>query len=246
MEKSKNFLKNSYRKASWFFTHLPLFAKYLTIMTSMILVSYIVLASALLVFLSNRWSVEKKDLLTENVKQNATYCETILSGCRTEAEFNSAMLLIGNNLSVISDAIDADVIMCNMQGRVVLCKEKFNYSSLVDKNDCVIHKGYIIPEEIMSTVSNSVYFSDEKVDGLYSEPTFMAGAPIKVNGTIIGAVFACDPVRNSFAQYAGSIMKMYLSSAVFAVSLSFLVAYALTARLTTQQSRDCHSSRLRS
>lgn len=232
MEKSKNFIKNIYRKTGWFFTHLPLFAKYLTIMTAMILVSYIVLASALLVFLSNRWSVEKKDLLTENVKQNAAYCETILSQCQTEAEFNSAMLLIGNNLSIISDAIDADVIMCNMQGRVVLCKEKFKYTNFEDDNDCIIHKGYIIPEEIMATVSENVYFSDEKVDGLYSEPTFMAGAPIKVNGMIIGAVFACDPVKNSFTHYAGSIMKMYLSSAVFAVSLSFLVAYALTARLT--------------
>lgn len=198
----------------------------------MILVSYIVLASALLVFLSNRWSIEKKELLTENVKQNAAYCETILSTCRTEAEFNSAMLLIGNNLSIISDAINADVILCNMQGRVVLCKEKFKYSSIEDEGECVIHKSYVIPQEIMSVASKGVYFNDEKIEGLYSEPTFMAGAPIKVNGTIIGAIFACDPVRNSFAQYAGSIMKMYLSSAIFAVALSFLVAYALTARLT--------------
>lgn len=233
MEKNKSFVKNIYRKTGWFFTHLPLFAKYLTIMTSMILVSYIVLASALLVFLSNRWSIEKKDLLTENVKQNAAYCETILSGCRTESEFNSAMLLIGNNLSIISDAIDADVVLCNMQGKVVLCKEDFKYSNFDSNRDCLIHKEYVIPQEIMSEVSKKVYFNDETVEGLYSEPTFMAGAPIKVNGTIIGVVFACDPVKNSFAQYAGSIMKMYLSSAVFAVALSFLVAYALTARLTS-------------
>ena len=120
MGKSKNFIKNIYRKTGWFFTHLPLFAKYLTIMTSMILVSYIVLASALLVFLSNRWSIEKKDLLTENVKQNAAYCETILSSCRTENEFNSAMLLIGNNLSIISDAIDAEIGSASCRERVYI------------------------------------------------------------------------------------------------------------------------------
>lgn len=232
MEKSKNVIKRSYRKVEGFFTHIPLFAKYLTVMTSMILVSYIVLASALLVFLSNRWSVEKKELLTENVKQNAAYCETILSGCRTENEFNSAMLLIGNNLNIISDAIDADVIMCNMQGRVVLCKEKFKYSTVTDDDGCVLHKSYKIPEEIMLATQQGIYFSDKEIDGLYDDPTFMAGAPIKVNGVTIGAVFACDPVKNSFTQYASSIMKMYLSSAVFAVSLSFLVAYALVARLT--------------
>ena len=201
-------------------------------MTAMILVSYIVLASALLVFLSNRWSVEKKELLTENVTQNAAYCETILEQCKTQEDFNNAILLIGNNLSVISDAIDADVIMCNVNGGVVVCKERFNYSENFDNNECLIHKNYKIPEIVMKTVSEKVYFSDEKIDGLYNEPTFMAGAPIKVGDTVIGAVFACDPVKNSFTEYAGSIMKMYTSSAAFAVSLSFLVAYALAARMT--------------
>ena len=230
MEKSKKFIKRCYRKVGWFFTHLPLFAKYLTVMTSMILVSYIVLATALLVFLSNRWSIEKKDLLTENVRQNAAYCEQIFSQCETAGEFNSAMLLVGNNLSIISDAIDADVIMCNTEGRVVLCKEKFNYSSMPD-NECILHKGYRIPDEIMSETENRVYFSDDKVEGLYDEPTFMAGAPIEANGKIIGFVFACTPVKNSFTEYATSIMQMYLSSTVFAVALSFLVAYFLAARL---------------
>ena len=230
MEKSKKFIKRCYRKVGWFFTHLPLFAKYLTVMTSMILVSYIVLATALLVFLSNRWSIEKKDLLTENVRQNAAYCEQIFSECRTEAEFNSAMLLVGNNLSIISDAIDADVIMCNTDGRVVLCKEKFNYSGMPDM-DCMLHRNYKISQEIMTMTEQGLYFSDDKIDGLYNEPTFMAGAPIVVNGKTIGYVFACDPVKNSFTQYARSIMQMYLSSAIFAVSLSFLVAYALAARL---------------
>lgn len=230
MGKNKNFIKKGYRKVGWFFTHLPLFAKYLTVMTSMMLVSYIVLATALLVFLSNRWSIEKKELLTQNVQQNATYCEQILSQCHSENEFNSAMLLIGNNLSVISDAIDADVIMCNTDGKVVLCKEKFNYSSLPD-DECMLHKSYQIPDAIISQVEKGIYFSDDEIDGLYSEPTFMAGAPIEVNGKTIGFVFACDTVKNSFTEYAGSIMQMYLSSMVFAVSLSFLVAYALAVRL---------------
>ena len=230
MKKSKKFIKRCYKKVGWFFTHLPLFAKYLIVMTSMILVSYIVLATALLVFLSNRWSIEKEELLTENVRQNASYCEQIFSECKTEAEFNSAMLLVGNNLSIISDAIDADVIMCNTEGRVVLCKEKFNYSSMPD-GSCVLHKNYIIPQEVMTMAEQGLYFSDDKIDGLYDEPTFMAGSSIAVNGRTIGYVFACDPVKNSFTQYASSIMQMYLSSMVFAVSLSFLVAYALAARL---------------
>lgn len=232
MEKSKNFIKRNYKKAGWFFTHLPLFAKYLAIMTSMILVSYIVLASALLVFLSNRWSHEKKDLFIENVQRNAQYCETIFDRCKDENDVSNAMLLIGNNLAVISNAINADVFMCNMNGSVVLCKEEFDYDSHVGDDGCIFHKKYTIPQDILEKVSTGLYCDDDKVENLFDEPNLMVGMPVKVNGTVIGAVFACDPVKNSFAQYAGSIMKMYLSSAIFSICLSFLVAYALTARLT--------------
>ena len=120
-----NFFKRRYKRIEQFFTHLPLFAKYLTIMTAMILVSYFVLASALTVFLSTRVSSEKEMLLTENVKQNAQYCEKIFANCITQEDFNNSLVIICNNLGVTSNAIDADVFFCNTDGRVVLCKEDF-------------------------------------------------------------------------------------------------------------------------
>ena len=77
MARDNGFFKKNYKRIEQFFTHLPLFAKYLTIMTAMILVSYFVLGSAITVFLSTRLSSEKETLLTENVKQNAEYCERL-------------------------------------------------------------------------------------------------------------------------------------------------------------------------
>lgn len=232
MAKNNGFFKKRYKRIEQFFTHLPLFAKYLTIMTAMILVSYFVLASAITVFLSTRVSSEKEMLLTENVKQNAGYCERLFAGCTTQEEFNNSLIIICNNLGVTSNAIDADVFFCNTEGRVILCKEDFLYSYSPDSNGCMLHKGYVIPADIMSSVTKGYFFSSEKVQGLFSERTFLAGAPVRVGGTVVGAIFAATPLESSLKEYAGRIMSLFLSSAIFAAALSFLVVYAFTAKLT--------------
>ena len=232
MERDNGFLKRKYKKIEGFFTHLPLFAKYLTVMTSIILVSYFVLITSLTAFLSTRLADEKETLLTENVKQNAGYCERLFAGSSNQIEFDNSLIIICNNLGVTSNSIDADVFFCDTKGRVILCKEDFLYNYSPDSDGCVLHKGYTIPESIMTAVSKGSYFSSSKVNGLFNEKTFFAGAPVRVNGTVVGAVFAATPVGGSLKEYAGNIMSMYLSSVLFAAALSFLVVYAFTAKLT--------------
>lgn len=189
MENSKNFFRSRYRRAENFFTHLPLFFKYLVVMTSLILVSYFVLTTALFVFLSNNWTKGKKDLLTESVAQNAEYADTLLNRCENQTEIENAMLLICNNIGVTANAIDTDMVFVGTDGKVILCKDNFNYG-YSSGEECLIHKGYAVPENIMKSVSEGPYFSDKRVSGLFSEKTFFAGAPVTVNGKVIGAVFA--------------------------------------------------------
>lgn len=231
MEQKKGFIKKRIDRAKNFFTHIPLFAKYLIIMTSIILVSYLVLATALFVFFSNRWSVEKKILLTDNAEKNVEYSERILSTCQTQEDINNAMLLICNNIGVTSNAINADVFLASPGGDVILCKENFKYG-FGSEQECVLHKGYKIPAEIMNAVKTGSYFSDDKIDGLFIDRTFFAGKPVVVNGNFVGAVFASDPVQHGYKDFAINILRMYLTSALFAIALSFIVVYGLTAKLT--------------
>lgn len=232
MKKSSDFFKRRFQRAENFFTHLPLFSKYLTVMTSLILVSYIVLSSSLFIFLSNRWLREKKEMLIENARQNAEYSEEILSQCTSEEQLKNAMLLVCNNIDVTSNAIDSDMFVCNSDGKVVICKEMSVYSGELSDGVCILHRGYTVPQDIMEKIGSGIYYDDETVPGLYRERTFFAGAPITVNGRVIGAVFAANPVQYSFKEYASNILGMYLSSALFAMALSFLVVYVYTAKLT--------------
>ncbi len=227
-----NFIKKNYKRAENFLRHLPVFARYLIVTTSLILVSYLVLTSALVVFLTNHWTHQKKELLIENVTLNAEYSERILASCTTQEELNSALVLICNNLGVSSNAIDADIFFCNTAGKVMICKEDFTYNYSAGSDGCLIHSGYDVPDYVIEDAIKGTYFSDGKIQGLFNEKTFFAGVPVTVGETCIGVIFASAPVESSLKGYANNLARIYLWSAVFAAALTFLAAYAMTAKIT--------------
>ena len=137
-----NYFRKQFRRIGRFFTHLPLFAKYLAIMTALMLVSYMVLASSLTVFLSNSWAKETQELLQVNVKQSAEYTENLLSKCYTKEDAENALVIICNNIGVTATAIDTDVFFVNHEGRVIICREDFLYKYSSSSDGCLVHSGY--------------------------------------------------------------------------------------------------------
>ena len=154
-----NFIKKRFLRIARFFTHLPLFAKYLTIMTALMLVSYIVLASSQSVFLSNRWTKETQELLQVNVKQSAEYTENLLSKCYTREDAENALVIMCNNIGVTATAIDTDIFFVNHEGKVIICREDFLYTYSSNSDGCLVHSGYTNPKEIIEQVSQGEYFS---------------------------------------------------------------------------------------
>lgn len=230
--KRNDFIKKRIRRIGNFFTHLPLFAKYLTVMTSLMLVSYLVLASALTVFLSSKWTKETQTLLTDNVKQNAIYCENILSKCDTPQDVENALLIICNNLGITSGAIDADVFFCNSDGDVLICQDDFNRGYSSHSENCPIHREYELPEDLIAEAKEHTVAVKERNLSIMKEKVYIVGAPVIVDGEVKGIIFAVKPVETSLRAYASKMAGMYLSSALFASALSFIVIYALTAKMT--------------
>ena len=231
MEKN-NFFKKTVHRIGRFFTHLPLFAKYLTIMTSLMLVSYVVLASALTVFLSTKWTKETETLLNQNVKQNAEYCETIFAKCTTNEEINNALIIICNNIGITSTAIDADIFFCNPSGEILLCREDFDYGYSPTSENCPVHRSYYFPEDVLERAKKEPLIFRDKDERIMDEYFFMASYPVKVKGNVVGVIFAVKPVQSSLREYTMNMAGMYLSSALFAAALSFLVIYAFSAKMT--------------
>lgn len=145
----------------------------------------------------------------------------------------NAMMLICNNIGITAKSTDTDMFLCDTNGDVIICKDAFkNGYSYSGELVCFSHKGYKMPENVLKEVNSGGYFDDEKITGLFSEKTFLAGAPVKVGDKVIASVFVAAPVGYSFKGYATEIFNMYLWSAIFSAALSFLAVYAFTDKLT--------------
>ena len=191
-----------------------------------------VLASALTVFLSTKWTKETEALLTQNVKQNAEYCGTLLSKCTTNDELNSALVIICNNIGITSNAIDADLFFSNTTGDVILCREDFDYGYSSSSENCPVHRDYALTKTVIEDAKKGPMLLRDKDESVMDEYFFMASCPVTVRGNVVGVVFAVKPVQSSLREYTAKMAGMYLSSALFAAALSFLVIYAFTAKMT--------------
>ncbi len=231
--KKSNFIKRRAQRISIYLTHLPLFAKYLTVMTILMIVSYLVLASSLSVLLSNRWAKETQNNLSDSVKQCAEYSERLLEKCTTREEVNNALIIISNNIGVTASAVDTDVFFCNQEGKVLICREDFLYEFSPNSKGCLIHSGYLIPKNIMQEVEHGKYTSVDEVPGLFTEDTFFVGYPVYVQGHFIGGVFASTPIQPKLKEYVSNMGGVFLTSALFASAFSFIVVYAFTAKMTS-------------
>ena len=227
-------IKDKFGRFRRYFSHFPLFGRFLVTMTALVLISYIVLTTALFLFLTNHYVKGQKASLMNTVSANAAYCEKILdqySG--SEEKMGNALLLIVNNIGVTSKAINADIMLCDTDGRVILCKDAFdeNYSE-IKETVCRIHKGYSIPEDIISSIEkDGGYFGTDRIVRLFSEKTFLAGAPVYINDELVGIVFASSPVSYGFKQYTGELASLYITAALCSALISFLAVYGFASNL---------------
>ena len=116
-----------------------LFSKYYSICVMMILVSIALIGSVFLVLTSNYFEQEKYDLLSRNVKQAVSVTMEDLSV--NDYDYVSASRVL-NVYTILSDAIDADIFLVDVNGKTLLCTETGGCN----------HSLYSVDEDVMSQV----------------------------------------------------------------------------------------------
>ncbi len=214
-----------------------LFRKYLFVITSVILMSVILLCSAYLFLASRHWNSEQLDTLQHNsdiVAQNAQqllvrYNHTDHDG-KTDT---SPLVMICNTMRIMSEAINADIFITDMDGKVVVCQDmiddKFSFSK---DHRCSIHGRYHIDENIIKKAANGGYAETATLGNTFVDNQLTTASPIIVNGKPVAIVFATEPITMSWYSYAKRILEVFLSAAILALIVSFLTVYYLSYRLT--------------
>ena len=223
----KTVLHRTYRK----FSHQSLFTKFLSVFVAMVLICFLLLGVTLGVFLSNYWSSQKEQLLSSNAKNIANTTSSVLSS-RIQTDASGSIAMICSNLSMISDAISADIYITDTSGNIILCKDVITQNYSISNNGrCSLHGGYTIPQEVIDEAKKGDYFAKTTLNGVYMKKQLVAAEPVKVGEETAAVVFAVAPMTAGFTNYATNILKMFIFACLMAFSVGFIAVYFLTASL---------------
>ena len=166
----KTVLHRTYRK----FSHQSLFTKFLSVFVAMVLICFLLLGVTLGVFLSNYWSSQKEQLLSSNAKNIANTTSSVLSS-RIQTDASGSIAMICSNLSMISDAISADIYITDTSGNIILCKDVITQNYSISNNGrCSLHGGYTIPQEVIDEAKKGDYFAKTTLNGVYMKKQLVA------------------------------------------------------------------------
>ena len=209
-----------------------LFRKYFLVTISIILASFVFIGGALLLLVSKLWMDEKINLLTENSISVAQNTSDVLESDYLGESGRGSVIVICNTLMQISNAIEADCFITNLNGDVVYCKEILQSNMALYTGNCMVHNQYKIPKEIMNSAVKGLYRSTGDLGGSLNSIHFVVAAPVVVNDEAVAVVFATQPVVDGLTPYVAAIFKMFFIAALFALALTFVLVYLVSYRLT--------------
>ena len=124
------------------------------------------------------------------------------------------------NLSVLAKISDADVVICDAAGRLVVCSE--------DPFRCQ-HKNLVVSSSYLKKVLSQDYvMSTGKIQGLYNETRYVVSAPIVTpDGTPIGMVTCSTPTTGTLLVLRRiSDTFLFVSLAVAVIAAVVVIVYA--------------------
>ena len=223
-EKIKNFAQKNfpYNKS--------IFIKYLTLFVIIFLVSLTILGISVFALISNYTADEKTNLLKENTASISSTVSTTLITQDMNSSYSMEKELICETLATVSKSIDADVFVCDVEGNIIMCKEKATSSFSTDHfESCRQHDDLVMSNHVLSTVYQQGSIVEKA--NLYGVKYFIVGCPIYSDGDIIGTVFALTDSKMQSLTFG--YVRLFLISAFFSLIFAFVSIYYLTKKMVT-------------
>ena len=167
------------------------------------------------------------DQAMEGLKNDGNAISALASAYYTENVLNHEDFLV--NLSFVSQVSQADAVICDSTGRLVLCsRAPFGCS----------HQGLMVSRDFLQEVFQTGYVTSTGIiQGLYEEERFVAAVPITDgSGFGVGIVIVSSPMTQ-VTEILQKISDTYLFLSVMTVLLA-VVVMSILARRQSKPLRD--------
>ncbi len=173
-----------------------------------------------------------REYLTENtmedLNQDARLISNLAAAYSVDGSLISRDFLV--NLDIASQVSDADAVICDFYGRVILCSDALQGCE---------HQGMQVnPEYLQQVYLKGGDVTSGLINGLYADERFIVATPIlsHSSGLPTGLVIVSLPMAST-NQILSKISNMFLTAAVFVVLIAVL-AVSLFARNQSRPLKD--------
>ncbi len=204
-----------------------IFAKYFILFAIIILIMLAVLGTSLTLLVNAYTRNENTKLLKENVTSIAESIESTLIAQDMNDDFSVEKGILCNSLRIISSSIDADVFVCNVEGKIIMCKERGDSVPFFGKMPlCYYHSQFNVSDSLLKNVYEGGYVGVSVING---KDSYIVGVPIYSGGEIIGSVFSTTETNDRHLTMA--VLRMFLASALICLVVAYFVIWKLTKNL---------------
>ena len=160
-----------------------------------------------------------EDSTVAGLQQDAAVIANLAAAYSLDGKLSSRELLL--NLDIISQVTDADVVICDQNGFIILCSDALTGCD---------HEGWQVNREYLQTVyTNGSNTATGIIQNLYTDERYVVAAPIINADVPKGIVIASTPTATT-NQILTRISNIFLTASVFVVLLAVLAVTAFARR----------------
>ena len=189
-----------------------------------------VLGTALTLMVNAYSQNERTNLLKENVQSVSGTISSSLIMQDINSRYSVEKELMCESLYIISNSIDADVFVCDVEGNIILCKERaYSTPYFGEFTTCALHDSYSISSALLQRV-----YETGTVTGritVRGQTNYIVGTTIVSDGDVIGYTFA--QTQTGVQSLALAVIRIFLLSALACLMLAFICIWHLTKKMVT-------------
>ncbi|MBR3949786.1 MAG: HAMP domain-containing histidine kinase [Oscillospiraceae bacterium] len=160
-----------------------------------------------------------EDSTVKGLQQDAVIISNLAAAYGVDGRLSSRDLLL--NLDIISQVTDADVIICDAEGYIILCSDALTGC---DHNGWQVNEAYL-----QQVVSAGSYTGTGIIRNLYPDERYVVAVPILSGEQVLGIVMVSSSTSVT-NQILNRISNIFLTAATFVVLLAVLGVTAFARR----------------
>lgn len=206
------------------------FFKYFSIFSAIVLISFMLIGMALMIFTSGFLRTHDRNTTTLYAKEISLTMTELVETSTIERNPEGSALILLNSIDLMADCTGYDVFICNKDGSVAACAEMLT-SFKLNSESCEKHEGLVLSKAYIQKVKTGGFSEFTTMNSFYNSVHSISMEPITINGEFTGFAVVAAPLEGTLVENLRYVLRMFLFAAGLALILVTIAVYIMTEKI---------------